>query len=63
MMLERSTHQTPFNPHVWWYRWIIPISCLLLSYQSIRDMVGIITGRGTDKEREDALEEEHSDVK
>ena len=63
MMLERSTHQTPFNPQVWWYRWIIPISCLLLSYQSIRDMVGIITGRGTDKEREDALEEERSDVK
>lgn len=53
MMLERSTHQTPFDPQVWWFRWVIPISCVLFSYQSLRDMIGLITGRGTDKDREE----------
>jgi len=38
MMLERSTHQTPFNPQIWWYRWIIPISCALLAWQAVRDL-------------------------
>lgn len=52
VMGERSTHQTPFDPYVWWYRWIIPISCALLSWQSLRDLYGLISGRGTDIERE-----------
>ena len=52
MMGERSTHQTPFNPTVWWYRWVIPISCALISWQAFKDMLGLITGKGTDKDRE-----------
>jgi TRAP-type C4-dicarboxylate transport system permease small subunit len=52
LMLERSTHQTPFNPQVWWYRWIIPISCVLLACQAIYDICGLATGKGTAKERE-----------
>lgn len=54
LMKERSTHQTPFDPQVWWYRWIIPISCALISWQAAKDMIGLITGRGTDKQREEA---------
>jgi TRAP-type C4-dicarboxylate transport system permease small subunit len=42
LMRERSTHQTPFNPEVWWYRWIIPLSCALLSWQSFKDMLALI---------------------
>jgi hypothetical protein len=44
-MRERSTHQTPFNPEVWWYRWIIPISCALISWQAFKDMLALILGR------------------
>jgi len=45
LMRERSTHQTPFNPEVWWYRWIIPISCTLISWQAFKDMLALILGR------------------
>lgn len=45
LMRERSTHQTPFNPEVWWYRWIIPISCALISWQAFKDMLALILGR------------------
>ncbi len=53
LMLERSTHQTPFNPQIWWYRWIIPISCVLIALQAGRDAFGLFNGKGTDKEREE----------
>ena len=53
IMFERSTHQTPFNPPVWWYRWLIPVSCTLIAYQALRDLVGLAIGRGTDKERKE----------
>lgn len=42
---ERSMHQTPFNPQVWWFRWIIPLSCALMSWQSLRNMLGFIFPR------------------
>ena len=45
MMLERSTHQTPFNPQIWWFRWIIPISCALISWQAFRDMLALILNK------------------
>jgi TRAP-type C4-dicarboxylate transport system, small permease component len=56
LMKERSTHQTPFDPQIWWYRWIIPVSCALICWQSLRDIVGLVTGKGTDKQREEAAE-------
>jgi TRAP-type C4-dicarboxylate transport system permease small subunit len=54
MILERSTHQTPFNPQVWWYKWIIPIACALVAVQAASDAYGLIVGRGTAKEREES---------
>ncbi|MBL3591983.1 MAG: TRAP transporter small permease [Synergistaceae bacterium] len=45
LMKERSTHQTPFNPQVWWFRWVIPISCALISWQAFRDMIALILSR------------------
>jgi TRAP-type C4-dicarboxylate transport system permease small subunit len=45
MIRERSTHQTPFNPQIWWYRWIIPISCALISWQAFKDMLSLIRGK------------------
>lgn len=54
LMKERSTHQTPFDPQIWWFRWIIPISCGLIGWQALKDMIGLVTGKGTDKQREEA---------
>lgn len=42
---ERSIMQTPFNPYVWWFRWIIPLSCALIALQNCVDIVGIIRGK------------------
>lgn len=55
MIQERSTHQTPFNPQVWWFRCIIPISCAMISWQAGRDMLGLITNKGTAKERREGI--------
>lgn len=32
---ERSMHQTTFNPPIWWFKAVIPISTFLLSLQCI----------------------------
>ena len=60
MIRERSTHQTPFNPQIWWYRWVIPISCALISWQAFKDMLGLITGKGITKERGKKEGERHA---
>ncbi|MEE4240716.1 MAG: TRAP transporter small permease [Desulfopila sp.] len=43
MIGERSVHQTPFNPAVWWFRWIIPISCALIALQASLDIFALLT--------------------
>ena len=47
LIWERSILQTPFNPYVWWFRWIIPLSCLLIAVQACVDMVAHIRGTST----------------
>lgn len=42
LMGERSILQTPFNPYVWWFRWIIPISCALISWQCLKNIVALL---------------------
>lgn len=44
LILERSILQTPFNPYVWWFRWIIPLSALLIAVQACVDMIAHIRG-------------------
>lgn len=39
---ERSVHQTPFNPPVWWFRWIIPISCALIALQAFMGILALL---------------------
>lgn len=41
-ILERSIHQTNFNPPIWWFRWIIPISALLLVLQAFSELIKTI---------------------
>ncbi|MCL1874778.1 MAG: TRAP transporter small permease [Synergistaceae bacterium] len=52
MIRERSMHQTPFNPEIWWYKCVIPISCALVSWQAFKDIRGLITGKGLAKDRQ-----------
>jgi TRAP-type C4-dicarboxylate transport system permease small subunit len=54
LLMERSTHQTPFNPYIWWYRWVIPISCALLLYQAGKDLLALIIGKKTTEKIEEA---------
>lgn len=42
MIGERSVHQTPFNPPVWWFRWIIPLSSALISVQAFLNIIALI---------------------
>ncbi|WP_167495662.1 TRAP transporter small permease subunit [Desulfosediminicola ganghwensis] len=45
LMGERSILQTPFNPYVWWFRWVIPISCSLLAWQAVANIYSLLTDR------------------
>lgn len=42
LIKERSTHQSSFNPQIWWFKWVIPISAFLILLQSIRELIGEI---------------------
>jgi TRAP-type mannitol/chloroaromatic compound transport system permease small subunit len=39
MMVWETSNNTAFNPPVWWFRWIIPISAALILLQSIADFL------------------------
>lgn len=47
-ILERSPHQTSFNPPVWWFRWFIPIGALILWLQSLVQMYKLYATKGDD---------------
>ncbi len=36
---ERSVHQTDFNPTVWWFKWFVPFSFLLVALQSVANII------------------------
>jgi len=36
---ERSIHQTDFNPPVWWFKWIVPISAALVGLQAFAEVI------------------------
>lgn len=38
-ILERSIHQTVFNPQIWWFRWIIPISAFMIAIQALSNLI------------------------
>ncbi|MDR0434741.1 MAG: TRAP transporter small permease [Gracilibacteraceae bacterium] len=42
LILERSIHQTAFNPQIWWFKWIIPVSAFLLMLQNLANMLRTI---------------------
>jgi TRAP-type C4-dicarboxylate transport system permease small subunit len=38
-ILERSIHQTAFNPPIWWFKWFVPVSAGLMGLQALVDLV------------------------
>ncbi|WP_209121668.1 TRAP transporter small permease subunit [Alkalihalobacillus sp. BA299] len=48
---ERSSHQSTFNPPIWWFKWFIPISALLIFLQAFKQLLQLI-GKLLGKERE-----------
>lgn len=45
-IMENSAHQTSFNPQIWWFKWFIPISALLLWLQSLVELYKVWFERG-----------------
>ena len=39
LQLERSVRQTPFDPPIWWYKWIIPFSFTILGLQALAETI------------------------
>ncbi len=48
LMGERSILQTPFNPYVWWFRWIIPLSGVFIVWQNIVNIIAHIRSKPED---------------
>ena len=42
LRLERSSLQTPFDPQIWWFRWVIPVSATLIALQAVAEIVGAL---------------------
>jgi len=43
-IMERSMHQTTFDPPIWWFKCIVPISALLLLIASIKNIIRLSRG-------------------
>lgn len=48
LRLERSPLQTPFDPPIWWYRWVIPFSATIVGLQAVAEVMKLF--RPTDDE-------------
>ncbi|WP_209424708.1 TRAP transporter small permease subunit [Pararhodobacter sp. SW119] len=42
LRLERSALQTPFNPQIWWYKWMIPLSATLIGLQALAEIAKVL---------------------
>jgi TRAP-type mannitol/chloroaromatic compound transport system permease small subunit len=50
LRLERSSLQTPFDPQIWWFKWMIPISTTLIGLQAIVEIVKTVRTLNSDPE-------------
>jgi TRAP-type C4-dicarboxylate transport system permease small subunit len=39
---ERSIHQTAFNPPIWWFKWVVPISAGMIAIQAMTNLVDAV---------------------
>lgn len=42
LLKEKSVHQTSFNPPIWWFKAIIPISAALILFHSLRKLISVV---------------------
>jgi len=43
-IMERSSHQSSFNPQIWWFKWFIPIGGLLIWLQAWAEIYKVWRG-------------------
>ncbi|ARD47095.1 hypothetical protein SporoP37_02335 [Sporosarcina sp. P37] len=48
MIMEHSSHQSSFNPQIWWFKWFIPLSGFLIWLQAWAEIYKIAKGGYTD---------------
>jgi len=51
MILERSIHATEFNPQIWWFKWMIPLSGFLIVLQGLSQIFKSILLFGQEGEK------------
>ena len=39
LIFERSIHGTEWNPHIWWFKWMIPLASGLMVLQSLAQLI------------------------
>lgn len=39
LILERSIHGTEWNPQIWWFKWLVPISAALFALQCVSEIL------------------------
>lgn len=44
VILEHSSHQSSFNPQIWWFKWFIPVSGVLIWLQAWVEIYKIVKG-------------------
>src|SRR5699024_9702704 len=49
---EHSTHQSSFNPEIWWFKWVIPISVFLILLQALKEFIEELITSPEKKEKE-----------
>lgn len=39
LIWERSIHGTEWNPYVWWFKWVVPLSTFLVALQCVSEII------------------------
>lgn len=47
---EKSVQQTLFNPSIWWFKWLVPISFLLVALQALSNIAKRTTRKHNEEE-------------
>ena len=63
LMREASAHQTPFNPPIWWFRWVIPISCFLIMAAALQHLYLLIKNKDYTPPADDTVTEVVDSIK
>lgn len=51
LILEHSIHQTAFNPPIWWFKWVVPFSSILMGLQAFGDLLMDLSGKDSEENK------------